>query len=139
METGWLRRQKEKPTDHELSGTAQQTAPIPSRIVAWEGGRLAGSEATKKEGAPVGRGAARPNSGRLYPGREGEAPPRANGALQAASYPALALQLHANMADALIGGTARKAQKAKSPRDENRENGEQYVNYISETLTRQVL
>ena len=116
-----MRRRKEKPTGHELSGTAQQTAPIPSRIVAWEGGRPAGSEATKKEGAPVGRGMARPNSGRLYPGREGEAPPRANGVLQAASYPALSLQLQTNMADALIGGTARTAKKAKRRKPRKRE------------------
>ena len=145
METGWLRRRKEKPTGHGLSGTAQQTAPISSRIVAWGGRRLAGSEASRKEGATVGRGMAPPNSGRLYPGREGEAVPRADGDVPAASHLALSSQPRTNMANTLIWENGPKSAKSKysqkknAPATKTRRNGKRCANYVCQKLTRQVL
>ena len=118
-----MRRRKGKPTGHEPSGAAQQTAPIPSRNVAWDGGRLAGSEATKERARrPAAAWRPRIRGVCIRAGRE-----RQSRARTATSQPPSIWRFLPNRKRIwrirVNGRTARKAQKAstakkKRPRGE---------------------
>ena len=143
METGWLRRRKEKPTGRGLSGTAQQTAPIPSRIVACEGeapGRVGsvkkiGRDGRPRHGAPEFGALVSGQGGRGSPARERRRPSRLlSGAFSPTANEYGEYAYRGNGPKSAKSKYSHKKARAR----QNRRNGKRRANYICEKLTRQV-